>query len=42
MDFEYDWVTKKRKQDELAKLKFNPSLITTQIFNAGRAQKSTG
>ncbi len=41
MDFEYDWVTKKRKQDELAKLKLNPSLINTQIFKAEKAQITT-
>jgi hypothetical protein len=31
MDFEYDWVIKKRQRDELAKLKLNPGLTTGQI-----------
>ena len=31
MDFEYDWVIKKRQKDELAKLKLNPNLTTGQI-----------
>ncbi len=31
MDFEYDWVTKKRQKDQMAQLKLNPSVTTAQI-----------
>lgn len=34
MDFEYDWVTKKRQKDQMAQLKLNPSLTTAQISKA--------
>lgn len=43
MDFEYDWVIKKRQRDELARLKLDPTITTGQMqsMKSARLQQNT-